>query len=197
MAVSYAYSSRQSSFDPDFLSHILHVNRESINIMTQMIKKNFNCPLTSSLGRFFDAVAALIGLRSFSSYEGQPAIELEMEMYKNKKMDTIFDLPPSLTLPFSWTDKNGVIIVETDNVIKKIIDAIHNGVSADIISTQLFQSFIYVMLDIAIHLRSIKGLNKIALSGGCFQNVYLSTVFPKLLIKNGFDVLTHSLVPPQ
>jgi hydrogenase maturation protein HypF len=144
-----------------------------------------NNPATSSMGRLFDGISALTGLKRFVSFEGQAAMELESVSYNGS------------TYPYEYEldIKDDMIILQTDPMIRQIVsDIIHGAVPADI-GGRFHTSIIMGTADVACRLREKYNLNRVALSGGCFQNRLLLEGAIKFLEKSGFDVYHHRLVP--
>jgi hydrogenase maturation protein HypF len=149
-------------------------------VLHQQLERNINCIPSSSMGRLFDAVAALIGLRRQVTYEGQAAIELESiagstdRIYPAEIRDGVFDPTPLLA----------AILEDLKSGIphNQIAGAFHNAVATWILK--------------ASHLaREQTGLNLVGLTGGVFQNVTLLRQAVRKLHDDGFEVLTHRKVP--
>ena len=156
-------------------------------LILTMIEKGINAPLTSSCGRLFDAVAALLGLRNRISYEGQAAIELEMVAESG-------DWP---AYPFSFSAVGEALVFEPAQTIRAIVDDLGAGISGRQISARFHSTLVAVIGEICIRVRAATGNDKVALSGGVFQNCLLSVAVISHLQKLDFAVLTHSLVPPN
>lgn len=155
--------------------------------LAQMIERKLNSPATSSLGRLFDAVAALIGIRQDVRYEGQAAVELEMYATSYR------GVPPARRYPFEMN--NGVIDVTP--MIRAIVQDIQVGVSLPVMAYCFHQS-IAVMLSVMCHeARTHTGIRTVALSGGVFQNKLLleQTLAPLKGLQ--FKVYLNRRVPPN
>ncbi|MBI9084618.1 MAG: carbamoyltransferase HypF [Desulfobacterales bacterium] len=184
MAVSSLYHVYGNDFFGLDLPFLRQIDDRKIRIVTDMMRTGLNSPLTSSLGRLFDAVAALCGIRERVSFEGQAAMELEM-MAAGQACG-IYD--------FEWG--NGA-----DRPI--FLAPIISGVVADIqcrrplpeISRRFHDTLIVLFTRLCVELRAEHGLDRVALSGGVFQNAILLTGMIHSLEKEGFDVLSHRLVP--
>jgi hydrogenase maturation protein HypF len=156
-------------------------------LLRRQLDAKLNTPLTSSCGRLFDAAAALLGIRREALYEGQAAVELEAvadadvdEVYP---YDLLRDgegwiIDPAATLRALWCEKRAGRRVST------IAAAFHNTV-ADFTCA------------ICRRVREKRGLERVALSGGCFQNALLTRRTQAGLEGAGFEVLTHRFVPPN
>jgi len=154
------------------------------NILT-MIERKINCPLTSSCGRLFDGIAALVGVRDRVSYKGQAAIELEMEMGEGEGLYPV-------TVP-----ERGECIIPQNPIIHGVVSDLRQGVDRGTIIRKFHNTLVTVFADVCLKLRKERGLNRVCLSGGVFQNVFLLENLEKALSALGFEVYTHSMVPPN
>ncbi|MFO7714753.1 carbamoyltransferase HypF [Desulfosarcina sp.] len=162
------------------------VDKQQINVIMAMMDKQINSPLTSSLGRLFDAVAAIIGLRGKVAFEGQAAMELEM----------IADDTESGHYDFSWEDRgDDPILIPNAPIIRGVVRDVNAGLSAAAISARFHRTLIILFDQLCRHLRTATGIDRVALSGGVFQNHRLLAGLTAALEKSGFDLLTHRLVP--
>jgi hydrogenase maturation protein HypF len=156
------------------------------DIIMAMMEKRINCPMTSSMGRLFDAVAAMVGLRGRVAFEGQAAMELEM----------ILDGSESGSYPFSWDDPDdGPLCIATAPIVRGVVRDLTAGLSPATVSARFHNTLIVLFDALCRHLRRITGIDRVALSGGVFQNNRLLTGMIAALEKSGFDLLTHRLVP--
>jgi len=131
-------------------------------------------------------VAAMIGLRNKVSYEGQAALELEMAIE-----------PDDGEYPFALNDENGLLIFDPALTVRALVDEILQEVAAGLISARSHNTLARMMAAVCKQLREITGLDRVVLSGGVFQNLYLTERGVALLKDAGFEVFTHSLVPPN
>lgn len=152
-----------------------------------MIEKGINAPLTSSCGRLFDAVAALIGLRNCVNYEGQAAIELEM----------VADIETCPPYPFTLDDVATVIVFNPQAMIRAIVADLADDIPTAEIIARFHATLVAVVGEVCSRVRLATGINTVALSGGVFQNRLLTESLLVHLQRDGFTVLTHSLVPPN
>jgi len=146
-----------------------------------MIDKNLNCPLTSSIGRLFDAVASIINLRQEITYEAQAAIELEQ----------IADLQITDLYDYEIADDE----IDVRKMILGIVNDLKNKTLKSKISAKFHNTLAKIILDICKKLKKETKINKVALSGGVFQNSVLLEKAVKLLKNAGFEVFTNSQVP--
>jgi hydrogenase maturation protein HypF len=184
MAVSYLYHAYGDTFYDLNLPMIRNVDPKKLRIITQMIHKSLNSPLTSSLGRFFDGISAILGLRDKVGFEGQAAMELEM--LASEDVEGAY--------PFFW-DGDCPNKLRVDEIIKGVVDDIFKGVKAPLIAGKFHNTIIEMFTEICIEIGIKAGLNKVALSGGVFQNRILLNGLIQSLTDQGFTVLSHKQVP--
>ena len=149
------------------------------------IEKNINTIQTSSLGRLFDAAAALIGIGNYNNYEAQLPIIMESLADPNEKQNYGFNL----------ANKNGIIEVEIEEMIKGILKDMQNGLGHKEICSKFHNTIADFLLELAKKARLQTGINTTALSGGVFCNRFLTERLIDLLQKNGFTVLSNRLLP--
>lgn len=156
------------------------------NILEKQLEKNLNVIPTSSFGRLFDAVASIANVRQQITYEAQAAIEFEALIDEDETEFYQFDLIKSDIIKINW---------------KNLIQAVASDVSAEIpipiISAKFHNAAAKLILDLSFRMREKFELNKVALSGGCFQNVVLLQKTIRLLDENDFEFFTHRKVPPN
>ena len=163
---------------------VQQLRAEKVNVLLRMMERNVNSPLTSSCGRLFDAVAALAGVRQKINYEAQAAIELDMLI-----------APTTRAYPFAIRAAVDGWIIDTRPCFDALIDDLSSGVPAGLISAAFHNGLVEIFLHVAKLLRERESLNRVCLSGGSFQNAYLSEQLHCKLVENGFEVFTHSEVP--
>jgi len=185
MAISYLWQTYGESFLDLNLPSLKHHERQNIDIVLQMIQKGINSPFTSSLGRLFDAVAALTGLRQKVRYEGQAAMELEM--MATDDLEDSYD--------YEWSTEAGVHLILPQPIISGVVRDIQNKISNAVISSRFHATLINLFSDLCGLIRKETGLKGVALSGGVFQNTILLTHLSATLQAKGFSVYTHRLVP--
>jgi len=186
MALSALY--RAYGKDLPQLPLLASIPRRELRLLLQMIEKGINSPLTSSCGRLFDAVAALTGLRTRVSYEGQAALELEMAIEGDGESEAY---------PLVLATETTGIVFKTTPLIRAVVDDIRRQVPTGVISARFHATLARAVAAVCCRIRKDSGLNEVALSGGVFQNRFLTEKALFLLTKEGFNVYTHSLVPPN
>lgn len=149
-----------------------------------MARRGINAPLTSSAGRLFDAVAAVLGVRDAVSYEGQAAIELEQ----------LADVTERGCYRAAVTDGVPLRVAGAD-LVRAAADDLAAGVSAPLIAARFHNGVATVIEEACLALRDRHGLDTVALSGGVFQNLLLADRVVGQLTERGFRVLVHHAVP--
>jgi hydrogenase maturation protein HypF len=157
-------------------------------IIARQIERGLNTLPTSSMGRLFDAVAAITGVRQVVNYEAQAAIELEMLVDAEETGDYEWELVREAGTPLQ--------IVATP-VIRSVIRDVRRDVPLARIAARFHNSVAEMVHDVCSNLRDSTGLNAVALSGGVWQNGTLLVKSVELLQASGFDVYTHRVVPPN
>ncbi|MBF0587172.1 carbamoyltransferase HypF [Prosthecochloris sp. N3] len=157
-----------------------------VDTVLEMVRRSIHCPLTSSCGRLFDAVAAICNIRADISYEGQAAVELTSAAGRLAGKPFSYDCDSS---------GNGAVRLLVSPMISEIAHAVGQDRSTTEISRRFHVTIVKMFSDIAGKACAAYGLNTVALSGGVFQNPLLFEGLVRELRAKGFDVLTHRLVP--
>ena len=158
-------------------------------LLRQAVDKGINAPLTSSMGRLFDGVAAIIGVRTKVNYEGQGAVELEQ--LANRATGQHF----RNELLFDIIEDKGFRIIDYRRFIHWLIDGLQAGVDRAALAREFHWQVASLIKEVAERCRQASGVNKVALSGGVFQNMLLLEEALALLKAGGFEVFIHRQVP--
>jgi hydrogenase maturation protein HypF len=164
-----------------------HTNEEELEIIESQIEKKINTPLTSSMGRLFDAVAALIAVRSIIQYEAQAAIDLETYASEARGEDKGY--------PFSLIEEAGVDVIKIRELVSAIIKDWQAGRPQDVIAARFHNTVARMILETSLAISGKTSIKEVALSGGVFQNRLLLRKTRVLLESAGFKVYTHRQVP--
>jgi hydrogenase maturation protein HypF len=156
------------------------------DVLLRMIERKVNSPQTSSCGRLFDAISALVGIRSHVNYEAQAAIELEMSMEDDGLEDAY---------RMDVVDRNETWIIDSKRTFEAIVADLQLGTPTSAISQRFHNGLVAAFEKVAQLIRQATCIDRVCLSGGTFHNVYLLTHLQASLEKNGFQVFTHSEVP--
>jgi hydrogenase maturation protein HypF len=163
-------------------------NQERWAAVVAMARRGVNSPLTSSAGRLFDAVAALLGVRDTVNYEGQAAIELEQlaDPAERGAYPAAIDASFGPDSPFR---------ADGGDLVRAVVADLGAGVAREVVAARFHNGVAALIEAGCLLLRDAGGLEDVALSGGVFQNVLLLERAVSRLTGRGFRVLTHSRVP--
>jgi hydrogenase maturation protein HypF len=165
---------------PD-LPFLARVPERKRNFVDAMLARGVQTVGSSSCGRLFDAVAAILGLRLETNFEGQAAIELECIGAPGVEDSYPFDLEE--------------MIIDFRPTIKQIVADMKQGLAPGVISALFHNTVAAVVVEVCRRIRTAEHLNKVCLSGGTFQNRRLTERCLQLLSIQGFEVYLHSRVP--
>jgi hydrogenase maturation protein HypF len=155
-------------------------------VLQRQLETGLNTVPTSSMGRLFDAVAALAGVRQTANYEAQAAIEFEALVDPHVKSSYQFTLPTGGATGFDATP-----------VLQAVVADVLAGVASEVIATRFHNAVADLVVALTLWLRKREGLNNVALSGGVMQNVKLLQQLIHRLRAANFTVLTHHHVSPN
>lgn len=156
-----------------------------LDISRQMIAKGINTPYSSSAGRLFDSVAALLGICAENTYDGQAAIELGELAFAKQKETT--------SLSYLFTLKDGVFKVK--ELFSAILADLEQGKEKAEIAHRFHHTVAAMVLKGVTEVQAQTGLRRVVLSGGVWQNPYLLSLTEEVLTTHGFEVFTHRQVP--
>jgi hydrogenase maturation protein HypF len=180
------------------LTSIGQVGEVEIEVIKRQIEREVNSPLCSSMGRLFDAISALVGIRGQIDYEGQAAVELEMAAYSSLMASSVSDeaiANAQESYPYRIVEDHGMRIVRLRDLLSAVIEDLRRGTSKGLISVK-FHSGVAQMIEEMCHsIADETGITQVALSGGVFQNRLLLRKAISLLEGSGFQVFTHRQVP--
>ncbi|MBX9790704.1 MAG: carbamoyltransferase HypF [Pirellulales bacterium] len=157
----------------------------------RMIDRRLNCPPTSSVGRLFDAVAALSGVRDVVTFEAQAAMELEW---------LATDVPPDRSYPFE-IDRPALQstevpdVVDTRPIIRAVFDDLCRGIGKERIARRFHSTLVEIIAAVCARMRETTRLDRVVLTGGVFTNALLTSEATIRLTDDGFRVFRHQFVP--
>jgi hydrogenase maturation protein HypF len=164
-------------------AHLAPLREFSESDLTQIkeaLGKGSTAPLTSSVGRLFDAVASISGVRQTTSFEGQAAMDLE------------FAIQSCVCEAYSFEIKSTApSVVDWRPMIEEIIDDVRNNTSVGIIASKFHNAMVEIIVSVARHV----GQTRVALTGACFQNRYLTERAVQRLLEEGFRPYWHQRMP--
>jgi hydrogenase maturation protein HypF len=155
-----------------------------LRVLRSMLERGLNAPRTSSAGRLFDGVAALLGLRSVAQFEGQAAMELE------------WAVGPAITdsaYPFRLVGARAPLVIDWELALRALLADLARGAPRELIAARFHNTLVEAIVAVAEQV----GMEAVALSGGCFQNLYLLERSVSRLRQAGFQVYWHRQVPPN
>lgn len=196
-------------FGPDVfamgdLAPIKAFSTNELSILGVMLEKDLNAPVTSSVGRLFDAVGSIVGLGQETRYEGQSAQRLEWAL---KGLNTDGAYPLRLTrqeapqeVIQSISSAHGAagnpqasIIVDWEPLIWGILEDVRRKIPVGLMAARFHNSLVEAVIGVA----RLVGQERVVLTGGCFQNRYLTERAVGRLVREGFSPYWHQRIPPN
>ena len=184
IAASYAQALGIDISDLPFLQNL---DRSALRIIRNQVNKEPSLRLTSSMGRLFDAIASLIGVRNETTYRSQSALELEV---LSRPFVSI-----AKSYPYSVEDARCGKVVRLREFIQAIVADVRAGESIGLIGASFHKTIADISVDVCKRARQATGLNEVALSGGVWQNQILLDLVRDGLQQDGFLVYVHKQVP--
>lgn len=207
----------------DLLEHpgasgILEILGDEARICDSLIEENINCPMTSSVGRLFDAASALLGVCLHPTYEGEPAILLEAAMgpYAHISADELpgdgeelgshseviqqrymIDIVKNVASPDSTAEETAILLFDPAPVFEALLDDLVAGVDVGLIARRFHDAIVQAVYLSAQLVQSMYDITIIALSGGVFMNRYVAEHAVALLQHTGFTVALNRDLPPN
>ncbi|UZQ51158.1 carbamoyltransferase HypF [Clostridium kluyveri] len=179
-AVSYLYF-----FGYSINQFISDIDKGKFDIIVQALKTSLNCYKSSSVGRFFDCISALIGLVRSITYDGEAAIALENIMDEN--VHECYN--------YKIKDEGNVFLVEIKDIIHGVLVDINNSVKKSTISAKFHNTISKLTCDLVFKLSKLYKIYKVVLSGGVFENEHLLKSIYNELKKAGLEVFFNSKTP--
>ena len=159
-------------------------------LVRRQLETGFGATSTSSVGRLYDAVAALCGVRQDVSYEAQAALELEVQ---TRRTDVGSVDPATAGTTYAFAVRDGVF--DAAPVVRAVVRDLRAGVSAGLVGARFSAALAAVVVDVATRACAANGVDVVALSGGVFANIDLLRRTRSGLTDRGLRVATHRLVP--
>lgn len=163
--------------------------------LAHQLATGLGCVPTTSMGRLFDAVSSLLGVRHQADFEAQAAIDLEA--CARGDPDGLAAWRGRYTFAISQPTSGSPLIADAATVIRALARDLRRGVPAAAASAGLHGAVVALVVDLACRARQAHGLRTVALTGGVFQNVLLARGAGRALRTAGFTVLRHCRVPPN
>jgi hydrogenase maturation protein HypF len=194
MAFGHLHAAGFNMTDPALLS-LLGATEKEARILERMIERGVNSPFTSSCGRLFDAIAAVVLNRREVDYEAQAAIELE---------GSAVDEPDCLEFPDhyaielkagDWSRREPTRLLPA-SLWRAILADLSAGIAKSTIAARFHAAIAAGFIEVAVHARAETGITHVALSGGCMHNRRLVTLLRRGLETRGFEVFQQTRVSP-
>lgn len=181
IAISYIHAIKRN-----YKNKVLkEVDEKDIRTVIQALDQNLNCFESSSIGRLFDCVAALLNLRQRITYDAQAAIELE----------NILDTSVKEYYSYQLGEEDGVYQIDYESILMGVLKDIENELAPSTISAKFHNSIGRATVELVCSIKERYGIKKIVLSGGVFENIYLMTYVVKELEKKDFEVYYNQQIP--
>lgn len=164
---------------------------ETLQTVEKMLERRVNSPMTSSMGRLFDAVAALVGLRDRIGYEGQAAMELEWLAMKSDVAGA-YDFEMAASSPST----DAPLVLDPRPMIRQIVEAIRTGDEARSVARRFHNTLVEMVAEVCRVIRLATSVNQVALGGGVFLNGLLTAATDERLRRDDFEVFRNRQVPP-
>jgi hydrogenase maturation protein HypF len=164
------------------------IDAGSIRMVERMVERTINAPATSSIGRLFDAVAALIGVCDRATFEGQAAMRLE-SLAASATSDGSY--------PVDLLADRDRLIVDPAPIISGVVRDAAAGLAAPVIARRFHSTIADMVLAVCERVRDRSGVATVVLTGGVFVNAILARGVPQRLRGAGFSVFIHETMPPN
>ncbi|MBQ0038617.1 MAG: carbamoyltransferase HypF [Clostridiales bacterium] len=155
--------------------------QEGKPLMERMLARKLNCPVSTGMGRLFDGVCAMLGLRQEVSYEGQGAVLLEAAAVDGEEG----------TYPIAWSEGR---VFDWRGTVRAVAQEQARGVETGVIAARFMNTLVEMAAQQCRWMHEATGFDRVVLSGGVFQNQYLLRRLPPRLMKEGLQVFCHSRV---
>jgi hydrogenase maturation protein HypF len=183
-----------AGFSEDEARELVGATELEARVMHRMMERQINAPLTSSLGRLFDAAAAVILHRRKADYEAQAAIELEGIAIEEADPVPRMDYVPELSAPDK--DGDGSLSLKIGHLWRVIVDDVHRGVPQARVAAQFHSGVAEGFIRAVAKAREKTGISQVVMSGGCMHNRRLTTLLRAGVEDEGFTVFAHTGVSP-
>ncbi|MDO4538342.1 MAG: hypothetical protein Q4B54_09300, partial [Coriobacteriales bacterium] len=180
-------------------------NKAQVSTVLAMIERNVNTVASTSAGRLFDAVSAVLGVRQASTYEGEAATQLQFAAERGR--DAWEASPLRQAFIGTLADKSATqlasssgaepFVLPTNELFAWIVAQRRAGISSELLAAAFHEGLAELVRMSCERSREISGVNTVALTGGCYQNLLLLELSAARLRGSGFEVLIHRLVPPN
>ena len=196
IAVSMIYGyTKDREFAGEIMKKLDLCSEKESKVQFAMADRKLNAVLSTSVGRLFDAVSAILGIKHKSSFEGEASMALEFaaeayeqkdhEQKQNEKIDPLV------------YEEDGHVILNTQLLVQRIVEAKLQGADSGRLAYWFHEILAEQITAVCVEARNVSGRQKAVLSGGVFQNRLLLRLTEERLTEEGFEVLRHRMVPPN
>ncbi len=165
------------------------------SVQLTMLARRINCVTSTSAGRLFDAVSAILGICTASIYEGEAATALQFAAQRYAAEHGVPELPQTPSPPVSA--EAGRILMDTSALVRALIERRLAGEHAGALAWRFYAALAQLSADACVRARARCGRNTVALSGGVYQNTLLLELTEQALARAGFQTLRHRMIPPN
>jgi hydrogenase maturation protein HypF len=192
----------EAALEREDLAPIQALRPADRRLLAHMLERGLNAPVTTSAGRLFDAVAALLNLHQQVSFEGQAAMALEFVADPEEKgtypiayRPPTIDRRPQVVAGAEATvgSRPSAVVLDWQPLVEAVLDDLRHEAKPGIIAARFHNALVEAILGVA----QMVGEPRVALTGGCFQNRLLTERAAQRLSQAGFEVLLHRQVPPN
>ena len=172
-------------------------SEQESKVQFTMADRKINAVMSTSAGRLFDAVSAILGIRRQSSFEGEAstALQFAAEAFEQKQTSDLSERH-NIRQELIFESEEGCIL-NTEALVQQIVEAKLQGIDSGALAYLFHQTLAEQIVAACMEARKSFDRNKVALSGGVFQNRLLLRLTEERLVKNGFEVLRHHMIPPN
>ena len=170
-------------------------SEQESKVQFTMADRKLNAVMSTSVGRLFDAVSAILGIRRQSSFEGEASMALEFAAEAYEQQNDLEKQTVKMD-PLLYKEE-GRFILNTSLLVQKIAEAKLQGADSGRLAYLFHQTLAEQVTAACMEARNVSGRQKVALSGGVFQNRLLLRLTEERLMEEGFEVLRHRMVPPN
>lgn len=196
IAVSMIYGyTKDRKLAWDIIEKLGLCSEQECKVQFTMADRKINAVTSTSAGRLFDAVSAILGIRRSSSFEGEASTALQFAAEKYEQQNMLQEHERKISAPVH--EEKGRIILDTQMLVQQLTEAKIQGASTGELAYLFHQTLAEMITIVCIKAREGSGRNKVALSGGVFQNRLLLRLTEEQLLKKEFEVLRHRMIPPN
>ncbi|MBM4168778.1 MAG: carbamoyltransferase HypF [Ignavibacteria bacterium] len=184
----------ETLFDKTDMPSVSAFTPDERNVLRRMLTGGINTPATTSAGRLFDGVASLIGLRQRIDFEGQAAMELEFLLAEISGDDRYpIHLSPMNEIAGDASPQAPGLVIDWKPMVAEIVAEVRRGTDPSRISLRFHNSLVHAIGAVCAR----RGIESVVLTGGCFQNRYLTEATVSFLTRRGFKPYWHQRIPPN